>query len=183
MRALVVYETMWGNTEKVARAIAAELSRTMSVDVHDVDSAPDSADGYDLVVVGGPTHAFSMTRPSTRHTAVEQNHAPLSPQRGIREWLGTLEPSTADTHAATFDTRAQSPRLPGSAARAAKQELRSLGYDIAVKQKSFRVHGYEGPLVDGELDRAAQWARELAAAISRPRPERSGDDSPWSVAG
>ncbi|GAB3034530.1 hypothetical protein GCM10027052_10380 [Parafrigoribacterium mesophilum] len=59
MRALIVYESLWGNTEKVARAVAAELSATTQVDVVDVDSAPDTAERYDMLVVGGPTHAFS----------------------------------------------------------------------------------------------------------------------------
>ena len=166
MRALVVYESLWGNTEKVARAIAAELAVTMQVDVVDVDSAPNTIAGYDLVAVGGPTHAFSMSRESTRQTAVKQNGAPFAPQRGIREWLDVLTPPENHVKAVTFDTRANAPRLPGSAARAAKQELRSLGFEIPLKQKTFRVHGYEGPLVDGELEKAAVWAREVSQALS-----------------
>ena len=166
MRALVVYESLWGNTEKVARAIAAELAVTMQVDVVDVDSAPNTIAGYDLVAVGGPTHAFSMTRVSTRQTAVKQNGAPSAPQRGIREWLDVLTPTENHVKAVTFDTRANAPRLPGSAARAAKQELGSLGFEIPLKQKTFRVHGYEGPLVDGELEKAAVWAREVSQALS-----------------
>jgi hypothetical protein len=166
MRTLVVYETLWGNTEKVARAIAAELSATMQVDVVDVDSAPDAVSGYDLLVVGGPTHAFSMTRASTRQGAVSQNGAPSAPLRGIREWLDVLTPTEAKIKAVVFDTRVDSPRLPGSAARAAKQELRSLGFEPLLKQKTFHVHGYEGPLVDGELEKAAQWAREVVGALA-----------------
>ncbi|TFC81552.1 flavodoxin family protein [Cryobacterium cheniae] len=164
MRALVVYESQWGNTEKVARAIAAELGSTMEVEVVDSDAAPASVDGFDLVMVGGPTHAFSMTRPNTREDAVRQHDAPRLPTHGIREWLNELA-SAPGVKAATFDTRANAPRVPGSAARAAKQELKSLGFEIVVKQRSFRVHGYGGPLVDGELERAAEWAREVAAAL------------------
>lgn len=165
MRALVVYESLWGNTEKVARAIAVELSATMQVDVVDVDSAPNSVDGYDLLAVGGPTHAFSMSRAATRQSAVSQNRAPFAPQRGLREWLNGLTPTKTQTMAVAFDTRVDAPRLPGSAAKAAKQELRSLGFDTVLKQKTFHVHGYEGPLVDGELEKAAQWGREVASAL------------------
>lgn len=161
MRALVVYETLWGNTEKVARAVAGELEKTMSVDVVDSDAAPASTDGYELVMVGGPTHAFSMTRAATRKGAVEQNGAPRAPSRGIREWLGELHAVTSPVRAATFDTRVDKPRLPGSAAKAARHELRSLGYDVSAKAKTFRVTGYEGPLIDGELERAAEWARQF----------------------
>ena len=168
MRALVVYESLWGNTEKVARAVAAAMADSMQVDVFDVDSAPTDVDEYDLLVVGGPTHAFSMSRASTRQTAVEQHNAPFSPQRGIREWLDTLKPTEKRVKACAFDTRVNSPRLPGSAARAAKQELHSLGCETLLKQKTFRVHGYEGPLVDGELEKAAEWGSEISQALSVP---------------
>lgn len=171
MRALIVYESLWGNTEKVARAVAEELGKTESVEIFDVDSAPDSVDGFDLVVVGGPTHAFSMTRPSTREGAVSQNHAPHAPARGIREWLGGLGHVSSRVPAVAFDTRVDSPRLPGSAAKAARHELRSLGFSVeAMKPKTFRVHGYEGPLVDGELDRATEWAREIAGTVGQTTP-------------
>lgn len=165
MRALIVYESLWGNTEAVARAIAAQLQASMTVEIVDADAAPTSVAGFDLVLVGGPTHAFSMSGPSTRQTAVARHGAPNSPGRGIREWLAMLEHAPRGTRAATFDTRVDRPRLPGSAARAAKQELRSLGFDIVVKQETFRVHDYEGPLIDGELERAGQWAKELGRAV------------------
>jgi hypothetical protein len=67
--------------------------------------------------------------------------------------------------AVAFDTRVNTPRLPGSAAKAARHELRSLGFDVGTKAKTFRVHGYEGPLIDGELERAAKWARALQADV------------------
>jgi Flavodoxins len=163
MKALVVYESIWGNTEKIARAIATGMDETMTVDIMDSESAPKTVEDYDLVVVGGPTHAFSMTRSSTRQSAVAQQGAPRAPARGIREWLVELTPPGRPISAATFDTRVDKPRLPGSAAKAAKRELRELGFEIAAKQESFRVHGYEGPLVDGELARAEQWGRDLLA--------------------
>lgn len=163
MRALVVYESMWGNTEQIARAVAAELATKMEVEVVEAEMAPVSLEGVDLLLVGGPTHAFSMTRSTTRESAVSDHAAPHSARRGIREWLADLVLPHA-IRAATFDTRVNAPRLPGSAARAAGQELRSLGAQMVVKQKSFRVHGYEGPLVDGELERAAGWARSIVNA-------------------
>ena len=166
MRALVVYETLWGNTEQIARAIATGLNDAMTVDIFDSDSAPKAVDTYDLVVVGGPTHAFSMTRSSTRENAVTEHGAPSSPSRGIREWLVELTPPSSAIPAATFDTRVDKPRMPGSAAKAAKKELRELGFIIAIKQESFRVHGYEGPLLDGERDRAERWGRDLGTIIA-----------------
>lgn len=165
MRVLVVYESLWGNTEKVARAIGARLAVNADVDVFDTDGAPTSAEGYDLLVVGGPTHAFSMTRETTRADAVKSHSAPHQPNRGIREWLNDLERPSTEIPAAAFDTRVDKPRLPGSAAKAAKHELRSLGFDTAAKQQTFRVHGYEGPLLDGEIERASRWADEVIAQL------------------
>ncbi|MET0844314.1 MAG: flavodoxin domain-containing protein [Mycetocola sp.] len=165
MRALVIFETLWGNTEQVARAIAARLGSVGSVDVTDSDNAPTTVDGYDLLVVGGPTHAFSMTRASTRAEAATAHAAPFAPVRGIREWLDEVERPAGPIPAVAFDTRVDKPRLPGSAAKAARHELRSLGFETALKQKTFRVHGYEGPLLDGELERAAAWADEIVASL------------------
>ncbi|MEO6585287.1 MAG: flavodoxin/nitric oxide synthase, partial [Knoellia sp.] len=71
MRSLVVYESVWGNTEQVARAVAAGLGVVMTVEVVDVGIAPTTpGDDVDLLVVGGPTHTFSMSRPGTRSEAV-----------------------------------------------------------------------------------------------------------------
>ncbi|GAA3870080.1 flavodoxin family protein [Leifsonia kafniensis] len=171
MRALVVYETIWGNTEQIARAIATGLRVSMTVEIVDSESAPTVVNHYDLVVVGGPTHAFSMTRSSTREGAVAQRGAPRAPAKGIREWLVEVTPPGRAVSAATFDTRVNAPRLPGSAAKAAKRELKELGFNIVAKQKSFRVHGYEGPLLDGELERAEQWGRELATVTAHSGTE------------
>jgi flavodoxin len=172
MRALVVYETIWGNTEQVARAIATGLGESFTVEVTDAESAPTVVNNYDLVLVGGPTHGFSMTRASTREGAVAQRGAPRAPAKGIREWLVEATPPGRAVLATTFDTRVNAPRLPGSAAKAAKRELKELGFKIVAKQKSFHVHGYEGPLVDGELERAEQWGREVAKAAAQSGGEQ-----------
>lgn len=169
MRAIVVFESLWGNTEKVARAVADGLESVAPVAVVAVETAPSALDDYDLVVVGGPTHAFSMSRPSTRETAVKTQHAPRLVERGIREWLGELSQVVHPICAVTFDTKVESPPLPGSAAKAARHELRSRGFDVSIPSQTFRVHGYEGPLVDGELERAAAWGAELAASLTHER--------------
>lgn len=165
MRALVVYESLWGNTAKVARAVAETLTGIGTVDVVESDAAPTSVDGYDLVVVGGPTHAFSMTRAATRKEAVTSHSAPHLPGRGIREWLSELDTPAPAIPAVAFDTRVDKPRLPGSAAKSARHELRSLGFGTSVKQETFRVHGYEGPLLEGELERARTWTDEIIASL------------------
>ncbi len=172
-RALVVYESLWGNTERVARAIARELELRMTVVIENAETAPTVLDGFDLVIAGGPTHAFSMSRASTRQSAVLNNAAPRVVDRGLREWLDGVLPVPRPIAAAAFDTRVDSPRLPGSAAKAARHELRSRGFDVRAKARTFRAHGYEGPLLDGELDGAAEWVRVLLREIPPPAPAAS----------
>src|SRR6187455_2965455 len=94
MRALVVYESMFGNTQAIASAVARGLSGRMAVDLVEVTDAPTRV-AADLVVAGGPTHAFSMSRPATRESAAEQAHGrPLvSRGSGLREWLAEAGPA------------------------------------------------------------------------------------------
>jgi hypothetical protein len=119
-------------------------------------------DDVDLVVVGGPTHAFSMSRPSTRHSAGEQGADPgAASHSGIREWIsGVAAPKGLAT--AAFDTRIAKPHLPGSAAKSADRKLRRRGFTELAHPESFYVTDTSGGLVDGELDRAKAWGAELA---------------------
>src|SRR3954453_13850215 len=88
MKALLVDESMFGNTEKVARAVAAGLAESLEVELREVSTAPEQVTGLvDLIVVGGPTHAFSLSRPSTRADAVAKGAPPREPDVGVREWL------------------------------------------------------------------------------------------------
>ena len=77
MRAVVVFESMFGNTRLVAERVARGLSAAGEVDVLPVGEATSEAlDGVDLLVVGGPTHVHGMTTPRTRDAAHEQSHRP-----------------------------------------------------------------------------------------------------------
>lgn len=165
MRAIVVYESLWGNTEQVAQAIAHGLDGSFAVELVNAEVAPVRLEEYDLVVVGGPTHAFSMSRPSTREGTPKNTPAPRVVTRGIREWLDDLTAVFSPIRSVVFDTKVESPRLPGSAAKAARHELRSKGFDVTTEPETFRVHGYDGPLVDGELDRAEAWGVSLTQSV------------------
>ena len=166
MHALVIFESLWGNTEQLAREIAAGIGDT--TEVLDSVSAPRVLPpDINLLVVGGPTHAFSMSTASTRESAKQQgaNHIPAV---GIREWIDELAAPQRAIPVATFDTRVVSPRLPGSAAKKAMKRLVSLGFQPINRPTSFGVHGYSGPVADGDSERARQWGTELAAQLSRP---------------
>ena len=164
MKALLVYESMFGNTEAVARAIAGGMAGHADVTLADVRTVPDPA-GMDLVVVGGPTHAFSMSRPSTRQNAERQGATrPGGAEVGMREWLDRVA-MPAGMAAATFDTKVDKPFLPGSAAQKAHRRLRRLGCRMVAHAESFRVAGTTGPLVAGEQERAERWGETVVTAV------------------
>jgi hypothetical protein len=158
---------MFGNTRAVATAVAEGLSTRMEVDAVEVGGAPTRIDpDVDLVVVGGPTHALGMSRPQTRTSATEQAEGGVVSTRiGIREWLDAAGKGLAGMPVATFDTRVDRPRLPGSAARAAHRRLRRRGCRSAAAPASFYVSGTTGPLIDGELARAREWGATLTVAV------------------
>ena len=170
MKTLIVYESMFGDTQQIADAVAAGLSANAAgdvVDVVEVGAAPTSiGTDVDLLVVGGPTHAFSMSRPSSRQDASRQaaEHAVISQGRGIREWLETLTLPTG-LAAATFDTKVSKPHLPGSAGRAAEKRLRRKGCRIIGPAEDFFVAGTQGPLNHGEQVRARSWGADLAFIV------------------
>lgn len=163
MKALVVYESLWGNTEQVARSIASGLSQHLDVSVVDVAQAPPAIpDDVGLTVVGGPTHAFGLSRPQTRRDAFTQGATQGSETIGVREWLGQLHTNGHSGPVATFDTRVEKVRrLPGSAAKKAAKLAHREGFASAGDPESFYVSGTAGPLVDGESDRAREWGAQL----------------------
>lgn len=168
-RVMVIFESMFGNTEEVARAVAEGLGRHVSVEVLEVGTAPSSpAEDVALVVVGGPTHAFGMSRTATRREAADRRvRPPVSPGIGVREWLEVAEPR-AGRRGAAFGTRMGPRWLPWSAARKIHRGLRRRGLAPVGPARSFRVAGIEGPLVEGELAKAVGWGEQLAAAVAVP---------------
>ncbi len=163
-RALVIFESMFGNTRTIAEAVAEGLSSRFATDLTEVSLAPTRiAEELSLLVVGGPTHAFGLTRPRTRADAATQADEPLvSPAGGVREWLQAAERPRSGVRAAAFDTRIDEPRVPGSAARGAEKRLRRLGFRVVAAAESFYVTGTKGPLVPGEVERARRWAEHVA---------------------
>jgi flavorubredoxin len=177
MRALVVYESMFGNTRSVAEAVAAGLGVHVHVDLLEVGQAPVALPpDVALLVVGGPTHVHGMTTPKSRADAANQAADGLVTRGiGIREWLDAVRPVAGRLPAAAFDTRIHGPELIwGSAAKATAKRLRELGFRVVREPHSFLVDGPTGPLVDrlreGELARAEAWGTELAGAIVTAAP-------------
>jgi hypothetical protein len=111
-RALVIFESMFGNTRTIAEAVAEGLASRFVTDLTEVSLAPTCIpDDVSLVVAGGPTHAFGLTRPRTRADAATRADGPiLSPANCLRGWLETAEQPRSGVNAAAFDTRIDTPR-------------------------------------------------------------------------
>lgn len=164
LRALVVYESMFGNTEAVARAVAQGLAFDgVTVTVREVNEAPLATPvDVDLVVVGGPTHVFSLSRPRTRADAVRQGAPASRAVLGLREWLDAF-PVTDGIGLAAFDTRmSKVRRIPKAAGPRAARIARKRGFVLLSKPVGFLVDDIKGPLGPDELERAVQWGRFLA---------------------
>jgi len=165
MNALVVYESLYGNTKRIAEAIADGLARECDITITEVGVAPDVPSDVDLLVVGGPTHQFGLSRKSSRQQGADDHDEPvISLDVGIREWIEG-QPRVSNGAAATFDTSIRKPNLPGSAARGAAKRLKKKGYRLVVPGELFLVEGGKGPITDGETDRATKWGQEVANAF------------------
>ena len=172
MRAVVVYESMFGNTHTVAEAVGRGLSeRFDEVEVLPVgDADTDVVLGADLLVVGGPTHVHGMTSRTSRRSAATQAEAdddlhlePHADGPGLRDWFSGL--ARAEQPAAAFDTRVDvNPLLSGRASRAIGRSLRHRGRSLAASPTSFLVDK-ENHLVEGQEEAAVQWGRELAGSV------------------
>ena len=188
MRALIVYESIYGNTHVVANHIGAGLRREFEVDVVSVDGATaDRVAAADLLVVGGPTHVHSLSSTRSRQAGRDAAHKPgkeidLDPDaegEGLRDWFRDL-PATAPRAAAAFDTRVDGPALlTGRASRSIARRLGGLGYRLAADPESFVVDK-ENHLLAGEADRAEAWASSLTSyAPARAVTSRSEVAQGW----
>lgn len=173
MKAVVVYESMYGNTHQIADAIGRGLaSRGEVVVVPVAEAAPALVESADLLVIGGPTHAHGMSRTGTRKAAVDQaKDNPIDPSAsgpGLREWLEAIPPAAAS--AAAFDTRAGvAPAvLTGRASKGIAKQLHQHGFGQVVEPESFLVDK-DNHLQPGEEERARHWGERLAAAVAGPQ--------------
>lgn len=169
-RALVVYESVFGDARTIAHAIADGLSASIPADVVAAAEAP-SVIGPDvgMLVVGGPNHAFGMPRPSTREGAVKQYGAEIADTgTGLHEWLESVRSNSNGLSAAAFDTRGSGHPLltkMDHAARTEEKLLATLGAKVVTPAEHYFVVDAKGPLVDGEEDRARRWGRTLADLV------------------
>jgi len=158
MKTIVLYDSQFGNTEKIARAIAGALVEYGEVVLKQVSQASmNDLSAMDLLVVGSPTQKFR-------------------PTAGINGFLNSIPKiKLAGIKVAAFDTRLtqknidETPVLPffvkifGYAGEVIAKALEKKGGRLVVPAEGFYVRDTEGPLVDGEEERAAAWAGKLFA--------------------
>jgi len=165
MKAIVVYESLWGNTAAIARAIAEGIGPEARALSTAEATAAVTADA-DLIVAGAPVMAFRLPSDKIRQSLAntKDNKAPTPPNLShpsMRSWLAALPKGKG--RAAAFDTRFK--WSPGGSASAIMRGLERAGYSKVTKPQKFLVKGTYGPMRDGELERARGWGGELAKLV------------------
>jgi hypothetical protein len=170
MQAIVVYESHWGNTAAVARAIAEGIGPDARVLATD-EATPALVAEADLIVAGAPVIAFALPREGVEKQLAADTKGPSPADLAhplLRTWLGTV-PAGRGWFAA-FETRIWwSPR---GATGTIESRLAKAGYRKLARAERFIVGGGYGPLREGELERARSWGTSLgeAAAAARASP-------------
>lgn len=170
MRALVVYESMFGNTRLVASRIADGLRAGYEVTVVPVAKAtPELVAAADLLVAGAPTHLYGLPSPASRRRAAQTAARDSSGLRleadaggpGLQDWLQNI--GHRDGLAAAFDTRVNGVGLfTGRASRRIAKLLKRRGYRLVAAPQSFLVCSHN-TLLDGEASWARRWGMTLGA--------------------
>ena len=158
MKILIVYDSLYGNTEIIAQIIKHTLEEKNQVEICRVgELKPEQLNGIQYLIVGSPTQQFR-------------------PTAAMRTFLGNLpKDRLKGIRVAAFDTRLtqgeidKNPPLPffvriyGFAARRIVKQLQKKGGELVLPAEGFLVEGMKGPLVKGEVERAEAWARKLFA--------------------
>lgn len=144
MKALVVYDSVFGNTEKIARAIGGAVDGDVKV-IRADGVNPADLESLDLLVVGAPTQGGRVTKP-------------------VRDFLNSIDEKVVEgINAAAFDTRSSTKWVGifGYAAGRIGKSLQKIGANLVADPEGFFVTGTQGPLKEGEEERAAVWIKGI----------------------
>jgi len=152
MKALVIYDSAYGNTERVAKAIGSGIVGEVKV-LRVAQASQADLPGINLLVVGSPTQAFRALK-------------------SVQTFVDKIAPGTLQgVSVAAFDTRVSPSdvgrglrfimKVAGYAAPRIADTLQKKGGNLVAAPEGFLVKGSEGPLAEGELERATAWAKEL----------------------
>ena len=154
-RALVIFESMFGNTRTIAEAVADGLSSRFVTDLSEVSLAPTRIpEDVSLVVVGGPTHAFGLTRPRTRGCSEPGRRPLVSPAGGLREWLEAVEPPPSGLGRRGVRHAHRQASGTGFRGTGSRETSASSRVPSGRPRGELLREGHEGPLMPGEVERA-----------------------------
>ena len=159
MKTLIVYDSYYNNTEQIANAIGDSLRSRGEVVVSKVnDIKLEELDGVELLIVGSPTRAFRPTNPIVTFLL----EIPGNSLKGVKV-------AAFDTRICVDDVKSRVltilVKLLGYAAKPIAKRLRKKGGELVIPPEGFFVNGTEGPLKDGELERAENWAKQIIEVI------------------
>ena len=157
MKVLIIYDSGFGNTEQIAQAIGNALGSQEDVEILRVGNVkPEQLTGLKLLIVGSPTRGF-------RPTPAISNLLKSIPKNGLKG----VKVAAFDTRLSTSDIESSAFRFlvktGGYAAKRIVDRLKKSGGDLIMPPEGFFVEGAEGPLKEGELERAADWAKQIIA--------------------
>ncbi|MBS7616338.1 flavodoxin family protein [Candidatus Bathyarchaeota archaeon] len=148
VKVLIVYDSVYGNTEKIANAMGNAIASEAKV-VHVANADPSELKKFDMLIVGSPTHGGRPTSP-------------------VQEFLNKILISNIEgIKVAAFDTRLTTGfvKIFGYAAGRIAKNLEKKGAILVAPAEGFFVKGTTGPLKDGELERAADWTNAVMSRI------------------
>ena len=153
MKTLVVYDSVFGNTEQIALAISRSLGSKEEVETFRVsDIKPEQLNGLKLLIIGSPTRGFKPTKAITEFL----NKIPSNGLEGVRVLAFDTRLCTADVNSRLLNILV---KIFGYAAKPIADTLKKKGGSLIIPPEGFFVKESEGPLKDGELKRAADWAK------------------------
>jgi flavodoxin I len=160
MKAVVVYDSAYGNTEKVARAIGQALGAAEDVTIVRIgETKPEQLVGLTLLAVGSPTQKFSPLGTITNFL----KRLPQNALEGVK--VAAFDTRLPESRIEEIRILAFFVRIFGYAAQPIANRLAKKGGELAIPPEGFYVSDTEGPLLEGELERAADWARQIVAGL------------------
>ena len=159
MKVLIIYDSVFGNTEKIAQAIGNSLSSKENVETLRVnDVKPEQLIGLELLIVGSPTRVFKPIKAIMNFL----NKIPLNVLKGVKVAAFDTRISTADVNSRLLNILV---KLFGYAAKPIAYKLEKKGGSLIIPPEGFFVKDSEGPLKDGELERAADWVKLIIKTL------------------
>lgn len=158
MKAIIVYDSVFGNTEKIAKAIGDSIDSQNNVEVLRIDDMKlEKLEGINLLIVGSPTRAF---RP-TKAIADFLINIPANYIKGANAAAFDTRVSTTDVNSRMLNGLV---KIFGYAAKPIAEKLQKKGGNLIASPEGFFVKDSQGPLKEGEIERAADWAKSLIKA-------------------